>query len=534
MEEKQNDVRKQLAEEYLKCVKNPSYFIRNYVKIVHQKRGLIDFDLFKFQERALRDLFNYRFNVIFKSRQMGITTLLSAYALWLMLFNDHKGVLALSFKQDKAKNLVTKVKRMHRNLPSWLKEGVKVDNQLKFKFENGSEITAEATTEDSGRSESVSFVIIDEAASISNADEVWAAIKLTLDVGNGNCAVVSTPKGVGDFFHKTITGAKTGGNAKKKSRDPEIWEGTGRNDFHLLKLPWDLHPERGKKWREEQTRTMGKKKAARECDCVFTASGDTVIDQKLVSWYKDFAAKTPEEEHRRGRGEVWVWQPPKPESRYVLGSDVARGDASDFSTFQIFDADTMEQAAEYQGKMPPADFGDLLRAYGTAYNDALVVVERDSYGWAAMQQIVDKGYNNLLYTSNDLKFVDVDEDSNAKLKPGIGTNRNSRKLIISNFTRFINNRWARIRSERLMEELDTFVWKGRGMRQKPEHMNGYHDDLIFAAAFAMWARDKALKYQSARQQQQEQVIANLGRQAQPLSGSSGFNDAPEDDVSWLL
>lgn len=670
-------MRKVRAQEYLKCARDPIYFMQEYVYIVHQEKGLIQFDLFDFQKRTLRDLREYRFNIILKARQMGVTTLLSAYSLWLMLFNENKGVLALSYKQDKAKNIVTKVKRMHANLPSWMKEQLEIDNQLAAVFSNGSKIEAEATTSEAGRSESVSFVIIDEAAFVDNAEDVWGAVKLTLDVGNGNCAVLSTPTGVGTWFHESWQKAMQGDEVEKLNHDPEIWDGIGENRFHPIKLHWSLHPGRGQDWRDEQDDTMGEKKAARECfdgdtkiytdeglvpirdvevgdsvlthkgrfrevsrtfekeaetlafntslnkrrsrvtpdhpvldldeqwnpfesfgegdklshfpygngeysvcrinevedggqttvynleveedhtyvtehfvahncDCDFSTSGDTVIRQEIIQWYADNAVEEPMEVHRKGKGEVWLWEPPDPDKVYIMASDVARGDGTDYSTFQIYKAREMEQVAEYKGKMPPGDFGDLLTTYGTMFNDALLVIERDSYGWAAMQQVIDRGYPNLLYTSNDLKLVEIDRDAamsynDDKVKPGLDTNTNTRGLIISRLQEFMRKRWIRMKSERLTDELRTFIWKNKGTRQKPEHMDGYNDDLIFAAAFACWVRDKALRYRAELQQRSKESLSNIQGNKLAYSPNSGPGDpysqnvgGESEDLRWLL
>jgi len=537
--------RKERARKWLRCKVDPEYFIRNFVKIVHQEKGIIPFDMYDFQERALADLFQYDYTITLKARQMGLTTLLSAYALWLMIFEENKEVLALSYKQNKARNIIKKIKRMNSHLPSWMKESTPIDNQLEVEFGNGSKASAESTTSDAGRSESASFVIIDEAAFIDNAAEVWSAVKLTLDVGGGTCAMLSTPTGVGTFFHETWQKATRGDRVKKLSTDPEIWKGVGENDFHPIKLHWSLHPERGQEWRDEQTRTMGEKKAARECDCNFSTSGDTVIDQQIIRWYDKVATKDPIETHRRGKGDVWIWSQPKAGNTYIMASDVARGDGDDYSTFQIYQATKMEQVAEYKGKMPPSEFGNLLYTYGSMFNDALLIIERDSYGWTAIQRVIDRNYPNLLYTSSDLKLVEIDRDKafgkDKKMNPGLDTNRNTRGLIISTLQRFMRKKWIHCKSSRFTEELQTFIWKNKGTRQKPEHMDGYNDDLVFAAAFACWARDKALKYRAEMGQRSEESLDNIKGSQRIYSGKQTAVDpyiqdlgGQKEDMRWLL
>ena len=115
------NIKELIREEYVKCAKNPVYFFKKYCYIQHPKRGKILFDLYPFQEDVMGELDKHRYNVILKSRQLGISTLSAGYSLWMMLFHDDKNILVIATKQEVAKNLVTKVRYMHENLPSWLR-----------------------------------------------------------------------------------------------------------------------------------------------------------------------------------------------------------------------------------------------------------------------------------------------------------------------------------------------------------------------------------------------------------------------------
>ena len=151
-----------ILEEYRKCAESPVYFMKNYVKIQHPTRGGILFKLYPFQEDMLTDLRDNRYNIILKSRQMGISTLLAAYALWIMVFNKDKNIVVVSLKQDVAKEIITKVRYANDSLPTWLKIICEEDNKLSLKFKNGSQIRATSTTSNSGVSLAISELIIDE------------------------------------------------------------------------------------------------------------------------------------------------------------------------------------------------------------------------------------------------------------------------------------------------------------------------------------------------------------------------------------
>ena len=76
------------------------------------------------------------------------------------------------------------------------------DNKLSLRYKNGSQVKAVSSSEDSGRSEALSLLVIDEAAFIDKIDTIWAQAQQTLSTG-GQCIALSTPNGVGNWFHRT-------------------------------------------------------------------------------------------------------------------------------------------------------------------------------------------------------------------------------------------------------------------------------------------------------------------------------------------
>ncbi len=153
-----------IAAEFIKCKTDPIYFIKKYCYIQHPIKGRIKFELYPFQEKTLASIIANNYTIILKSRQLGISTLLSAYALWLSAFNDDKNILVLATKQKVAINIVIKVKEMYKNLPKWMQRMMKVEifNRMSIRFTNGSQIQAESAAGDAGRSEAVSFLVVDE------------------------------------------------------------------------------------------------------------------------------------------------------------------------------------------------------------------------------------------------------------------------------------------------------------------------------------------------------------------------------------
>ena len=351
------DLRKIIQQEYVKCAQDPAHFMRKYCYIQHPQRGRVVFNLYPFQGKVLNLWKDNPYSIVLKSRQLGISTLAAGYSLWWMMFHKDKNVLCLATKQETAKNMVTKVKFMYENLPSWLKVPADENNKLTLRLNNGSQIKAVSAAGDAGRSEAVSLLIVDEAAFIENIGEIWASAQQTLATGGG-AIVLSTPYGTGNWFHQTWV--------KAESKD---------NDFLPIKLPWYVHPERNEDWRKRQDELLGDPRlAAQECDCDFSTSGDVVFYNEWIDFINSTTIQEPLE--RRGADQnLWIWEPASYDREYMIVADVARGDGKDFSTFHVMDIQTNTQVAEYKGQLPPKDFGYFLVAIATEYNMGLLVIE---------------------------------------------------------------------------------------------------------------------------------------------------------------
>ena len=413
------DLKQAIQREYLECVKNPAHFMKKYCKIQHPTKGKIKFNLYDFQEDMLSDFTSNRYNIILKSRQLGISTLSAGYSLWMMLFNPDKNILVLAKDKDTAKNLVTKVRVMYAGLPQWLKTQVTEDNKLSLVFKNGSQIKAVAATAEAGRSEALSLLIVDEAAFIDKIDSIWTAAQQTLATG-GDCIALSTPNGVGNWFHQQWIGAVD-----------------GTNNFNTIKLHWTCHPDRDQIWRDEQNKVLGPSQAAQECDADFLTSGQSVVDPQILQWYKETMVKEPAEKIGIDRN-LWIWKQPDYTQEYIVVADVARGDGVDYSATQVFEVSEMEQVAEYKGHLSTTDYGNFLIELATKYNDALLIVENNNIGWATLQTIIDRNYKNLFYQSKDLQVVDVEHNMSNKYRtqdrtmvPGFSTTVKTRPLVIA-------------------------------------------------------------------------------------------------------
>lgn len=462
-------LRQQQIQEVIRCGKDPVYFINNYVKIQHPTRGLVPFKTFKFQDKCLVDFDKFIHNIVLKSRQLGLSTLVAAYAVWLSLFYKDKSILVIATKLPTAQNFIKKVKVAIQFLPSWLVlPKIISENKSEIKFDNGSSVTAIPTSDDAGRSEALSLLIVDEAAFIRDFEEIWAGVYPTLSTG-GRAIIISTPNGVGGQYHKLWVEAES-----------------GLNEFNAIKLPWDCHPERDESWYVKTQSNMSKRKFAREYLCDFSMSGDTFMQAEDMEWLRSQIA--PPIEKTGFDHNVWVWYHPEVGHSYVMSADVSRGDSTDFSTFHIIDVVTGFVAAEYKGKIPPDRFGDLINEYGLRYNKAVVCPENNTFGYTTCTRLKELKYPRLYYENSRGGSVVPDYALVEEHKvPGLSMQKGSRMAVLAKLEEVLSvrNKTITMHSQRFYNELQTFVWNNGRVAAMKDH----NDDLVMSMAIGSWVAD---------------------------------------------
>ena len=459
-----------IVKEIVKSGKDPAYFINSYVKISHPMQGLIPFKTYDFQTNLLNDYNDHRFTVILKARQLGISTITAAYVAWMMLFHRDKNVLVIATKFGTAANLVKKVKAIHKHLPEWMKiANISIDNRTSFELSNGSQIKASSTSADAGRSEALSLLVIDEAAHVEGLEDLWTGLYPTLSTG-GRCIALSTPNGVGNWFHQTCVNAEI-----------------DKNDFYLVTLPWQAHPDRDQEWFEKETKNMSRRQIAQELECNFNMSGETVFHPEDM---ENISLELEDPKYKTGFDRnLWIWEEYNPGNSYMLSADVARGDGQDYSTFHIFNLETNTIAAEYKGKATPDLFANLLFQTGKEFGDCMLVVENNSIGWATLSKLEEAGYPNIYYSKKSThEHVEPHLAEVAGITPGFSTTSKTRPLIIAKLEEYVRNKLIKIKSKRLYNEMKTFVWQSG----RPQAMKKHNDDLIMACAIGCWVKDTAL------------------------------------------
>jgi len=525
MSNQQADIREIIKQEYIKCATDPVHFFRKYCYITHPTKGRILFHLYPFQEKVLNDFRDNRFSIINKSRQLGISTLVAGYSLWTMLFNKDKTVLCLATKQETAKGMVEKVQFMYNNLPTWLRGSKPIsDNKLSLKLANNSQIVATSAASDAGRSYAVSLLLIDEAAFIEGIDKIYTSIKPTIATGGGIIAL-SSPNGIGNWFHKMYTEAQI-----------------GKNDFYPIELKWNLHPDRDEQWEATERANMSPREFAQEYDCDFLGSGNSVVEPDILSFYEQTYIQDPIERRFMG-GDFWIWQYADYGKSYIICADVARGDSTDYSAFHVIDIETCEQVAEYKSQVDTRTYGNMLVSVATEYNNALLVVENANIGWDVINTIIEKGYQNLYYSPRAYGEMHMDKwmakMGSDQTVPGFTMSAKTRPLVVSKMEAYIRERHFTFHSKRLLEELRVFVW----MHGKAQAQNGYNDDLVMSLGMGLFTRDTGVKFNQQSMditRRSIDLISNATQGYRPTLPSGQPNpyqiDTPygSEDITWIL
>lgn len=175
--------------EILAKVPNDVFLFSLFCYVIHPVKGKVRFELYPYQKSVLYQFVKERFNILLKFRQAGITELISMYCLWLAMYHPNKKINIISIKDTTAKKVLKKIKFMYKNLPWYLQTPIingragEFGSASMIEFDNGSFIESIPTSSEAGRSESLSLLVIDEAAIVRWAAQIWAAAFPTLSTG---------------------------------------------------------------------------------------------------------------------------------------------------------------------------------------------------------------------------------------------------------------------------------------------------------------------------------------------------------------
>ena len=454
------------VEEFVKCSKDPVYFITNYIKIISLDLGLVPFELYPFQADMVNKFHDNRFNIAKLPRQSGKSTVVTAYLLWYSIFNDNTNVAILANKAATAREMLQRLQLSYENLPKWLQQGVVNWNRGSLELENGSKIMAASTSASAVRGMSFNIIFLDEFAFIPThiADEFFSSVYPTISSGKSTkVIIISTPKGMNMFY--------------KLWHDAEL----KRNEYVTTEVHWSEVPGRDALWREQTIANTSEEQFNQEFECEFLGSVNTLITSTKLK------IMTYEEPLTKNAG-LDIYEEPVEGNQYVMTVDVARGITKDYSAFLVFDTTTIPYriVAKYRNNViKPMLFPNVIHQVAVSYNHAYVMAEVNDIGGQVADILqYDLEYDNLLMCAMRGRAGQVVGQgfSGSKTQLGVKMSTTVKKTGCSNMKTLIETDKLVFQDYDIISELTTFIQKGQAW----EAEEGCNDDLAMCIVIFSW------------------------------------------------
>jgi hypothetical protein len=454
------------VEEFVKCSKDPIYFIRKYIKIVSLDEGIIPFNMYDFQEEMVDRFHHNRFNIAKLPRQSGKSTVVTSYLLWYVIFNDNVNVAILANKAPTAREMLGRLQLSYENLPKWMQQGIIGWNKGSVELENGSRLLASSTSASAVRGMSFNIIFLDEFAFVPNniAEQFFASVYPTISSGkNTKVIIISTPHGMNMYY--------------------KIWHDAERkkNEYITTDVHWSQVPGRDADWKEQTIANTSEAQFRVEFECEFLGSVDTLISaSKLRLMVYEDPITT--------QNGLDVYEDPQKEHQYTITVDVARGIDGDYSAFTVFDTSTVpyKLVAKYRNnQIKPLLFPDIIHRVAKSYNHAYVLIEVNDVG-AQVADILqyDLEYDNLLMAAMRGRAGQVVGQgfSGSKVQLGVKMSSAVKKLGCSNLKGLLEDDKILIQDYDIISELTTFIQKGQSWQAE----EGCHDDLAMCLVLFSW------------------------------------------------
>lgn len=437
---------------------------------------------------------------------------------------------------------------------------------------NGCRVVARSSGPNAARGLSaVSILIFDEAAFIENGQEVYSsAVAATASVPNSKVVMVSTPNGKDELYYETYTQALDGKNnykvvefkwyqdlrynkflswykinketKERKEYKEEVLDKSGTVEYN--EQHWADMVQNGwtptSPWYENMCRQFNNDtmKIAQELDCSFMGSANNVVASEYIEQQRTLNVRDRLTDMQDPMvPETWFWKAPIEGHRYIVSADPSRGSSNDFTAIEIIDVDgrdengmpIIEQVAEFVGKRYGDEVGDLLFKYATLYNNAYVVIDATGgSGDACALRLISLGYKNLYYDDDVQKTYTLQNPSKTQGEPQMDKLpgfhfQGNRFPVLSNLAGMIRNNEIKIRSIRVIHELETWIFKGDTGRM--DHQSSSHDDTLTSLAMALFVMKFSFNKLEATKSKDEAIL-----KAYFHSSRKPINAAKREDV----
>jgi len=394
--------------------------------------------------------------IIFKSRQVGITTTMAGVANWLATFFESTKGLELSKKETDAHQMLRKVKFINDQHPAFLKLTIDPDQNGMMGYPaTHSILQALPSTEDAGRSTDATFVFTDEWEFHPYAENNFAAVKPTMDKGG------------------LFVGASTVDKLDMNSFPKYIWRGAKNGDNAFIPMFFDYFvvPHRTQQTYEDDTRGLPEwQKEAEyprnEEEALSAPQSTCFFDRNAINEMLKECKKPVEE---RYGGKIKIYKHSSTGRKYCLVGDPSEGQ-DDPCCFVVQDWQTEEDVASIHGKMSLDEQAKLAYELYQEYNEPLTSVEINAGGLTLIDKLTYLGVKN---------WFSWKEGHPGWRTTGSAINGGGNRIVMLNeFAEELSKRLISIPIREALAEILNFQW----IDGKPQAVGGAHDDWVMAHA----------------------------------------------------
>lgn len=457
--------------EMKRCKEDIVYFAENYFFIVSLDRGKEKISLYEAQKRVLRTFVKERHAVVCSSRQIGKSTMLTVFSLWMVCFNTDYRAAIVANKETTAINIFKRIRMAYEQLPNFIKPGVKEYGKTGLTLGNDSSIIVSTTTATSIRGDSLNCVLLDEAAYIEShlLEDFWSSVIPTVSSGkNSKILVVSTPNGVGNKFYEIYSGAESGKLKQWKSERIDWWDVPGRDED----------------WKLTQIELLGsEEKFLEEYNNTFLDEASSAVGASVIESFK-----------QNKRDPIWtsesgdynVYEQPNKNHLYVIGVDVGEGIGRASSVAQVLDVTDLQHISQVavfgSSKIEPYQFANKLLTLANSWGVPPMLIERNNCG----AQLIDALFHHHKYEKL-VSYSKISEQDryNKTRNIGVLSHTNIRFDGIQNMRYWVNHlQCVAINDVNTISEFETFVRFPNGKFRKKN--DTFFDDRIMALVWALF------------------------------------------------
>lgn len=488
------------TDEVRRCRRNIVYFIEKYCRVKRPDGKVGPIKLRRYQYKQLKDFLENDEIILGWSRQSGKTIGTALYIIWCMMFNTDKHTAILANKSKTSGEVLSKIKEIYKNLPFFLKAGIKGWNTSTISLDNDCKIYTGPTTSDALNGRTCNILYIDEFAYIGKGKN---KIEIQKDFLANAMPVLSSQKMSG--LCKLIISSTPVGKEYFYELFDKAWK--KQNSMKASKVCWWEIPDKDLAWAKNEISKIGIVKFKQQYEMSFNVHAKTLLDiktmrklskRKITFKSNEFDILSNHEEFLFFNDKVELLE----SDIFCLTVDIAEGLRQDYSIIQILrlnldenqkDGVAFEQVGYFaSNEIPIEDFAKVTAELFTAFNPekSKLLVEANTYG------------DYFFKCFDGLEEFDIPMESICKFKRsadaktatrGLRTNSQVKKIAVSSFKKLTDAAVLEILSEDTVKEIENFQENEKGNYQASI---GHDDHVTPLINFSYWVTENALEYRS--------------------------------------